>query len=196
MLLAAATLPAALIFILFAAWQPDDFARFALTFDIFLAVEAVVAVATLVRTRAVRAVCFGALALTTAISGSFYVRGFVRDSSSRTTRLAAASRIQELLSATNNPVLASREEPAPWSLPPVDLFRWEIIVPPRDFRLGESFHGAGVTIAPASLYDVGRLSDFLTDTPISWAAKRFEIFESRPPVETHGAANEPAGTLH
>jgi len=175
LLLAVPSLAVAGQFILFAAGQPADYARFALPFDIFLAVEAVVATATFVRPRAGRAACYAVLVLTTAYMGSLYTRAFLRDASRRTTRIAAADRIQNLLDAGNR-VLATRQEPAPWSLPPANLFRWRMILPPRTAG-GGAISGADVTVGPAELppgpQPVG--VKLLTSTPVSWASKRFQI---------------------
>ena len=183
LLLAVPSLAVAGQFILFAAGQPTDYARFALQFDIFLAIEAVVAVATFVRSRAGRTTCYALVILSTALMGSFYVRAFVRDVSDRTTRLAAADRLQTLLHAGNR-VLVTQEEPAPWSLPPADLFRWRIVLPPRAPRHAARFPGE-VTVRPIDWTGTenGWMKRLLS-TPLSWASKPFEIRSTDQPGST------------
>jgi hypothetical protein len=191
MLLAAATFPVAIVFFLFATNQPADYARFALPFDVFLAVEAVAAVATFVHKPVARVLCFGILVATTAFNGSSYLHGFIRDSSSQTTRLADARRIRALL-ASGSRVLASREEPAPWSLPPVDLFQWQVILPPRDLPEDEPFAGADVTIGPAGIPPISEPLHLLTVSPINWAAKPFDMQLAG----KTGAGNRSTGAVH
>ena len=175
LLLAVPSIVVAGQFILFAAGQPADYARFALPFDIFLAIEAVVAVATFIPSRPGRAAGFALLLGTTAVMGSFYVRAFVRDTSDRTTRLAAADRLQSLLDAGNQ-VLVTQEEPAPWSMPPADLFRWRIVLPPRT-----QWHApdviSGVNVRPADWANDDRRSwtRWVSSISLSWASKPFDI---------------------
>ncbi len=62
--------------------------------------------------------------------------------------------------------LAIDAEPAPYTLPPVDLFRWKIVLLPRDSAMQVD---ADVRIDPVD--QIG--------APISWAEKPFRI-EVRP----------------
>ena len=184
LLLAVPSLVVAGQFILFAAGQPVDYARFALPFDIFLAIEAVVVVATFVRSRTGRSTCYSLLILSTAIMGSFYVRAFVRDASDRTTRLAAAERVQMVLDAGNQ-VLITQEEPAPWSLPPADLFRWRIVLPPRA-RWHAAQVAGDVSIRPVDWTGAVE-NDWMkrvTSTRLSWASKPFEVESTDQPDST------------
>ena len=174
MLLAAVALPVGLIFVLFASGQPADYARFALPFDVFLAIEAVVAVETFVRHARWRAACFTTLSLTTALIGLQYVAGFARDSGSRTSRMIAAAKLADML-RDDGSMLASREEPAPWSLPPIDLFRWQIVLPPRSWPEEQRFPGAAVNVAPVDFPQGSMMKRLFFSTPISWADKRFRI---------------------
>lgn len=175
LLLAAATLPVGMIFAVFAAGQPADYARFALPLDVFLAIEAVVAVETFVRHRWWRGACHTLLVATTAFMGVQYVIGFERDTQPRNSRTIAAACLAESLNKTGHGVLASREEPAPWSLPPVDLFRWTIVLPPREWMRDRPFAGATVSVGPQDTSQRPTLSNLLLSTPISWADKPFRI---------------------
>jgi hypothetical protein len=175
LLLAAVTLPVAIVFVVFAAGQPADYARFALPFDVFLAIEAVVAVETFIRNRRWRATCYTLLVATTAFMGIQYLIGFERDSRPQTSRTIAAVQLADLLKRNGGGVLASGEEPAPWSLPPVDLFRWKIVLPPRGWPMDQAFDGAMVTVGPEDTSQQPNFSNLLLSTPISWADKPFEI---------------------
>ncbi|HEY2588229.1 MAG TPA: glycosyltransferase family 39 protein [Tepidisphaeraceae bacterium] len=177
-LLAVVTLPVGLAFVVFAAGQPADYARFALPFDVLLAIEGVVAIATFVRRPAGQRVCFGLLVGTTAFTGLQYVGGFVRDARPQTSRTVAAARIAGML-PKDLAVLASREEPAPWSLPPVDLFRWRIVLPPRGFPADRAYSDAAITVGPADCPLGSGVSAVFLSTPISWADKPFPILTGR-----------------
>lgn len=174
-LLAVVTLPVGAAFVVFAPGQPADYARFALPFDVFLAIEAIVAVATFVRPPAARCASYALLVATVAFMGVQYVGGFVRDSRPQTSRTRAAAQIAGML-RENGAVLASREEPAPWSLPPVDLFRWRIVLPPRAFPPDRPYPDATVTVGPVDLDPgSGIVRRYLLATPISWADKHYSI---------------------
>jgi Dolichyl-phosphate-mannose-protein mannosyltransferase len=168
-------------FIVLAGGQPADYARFALFFDVYLAIMAVVSVQKLVRSAAGRAACFAILILTTGWMGSLYVRGFVRDSGPNTTRILATPKVQEVLGTeTHTLATAPQLEPAPWSLPPADLWRWTIMVPPRG-NAQETSTGAKVIVRPVDLPAGSRnpVIKALYSTPISWASKIF-VVETRP----------------
>ena len=174
LLLAIATLPVAGAFLLFSASQPADYARFALPFDVFLAIEAVVAIATFVRLPAIRFAAWSILVLTTSAAGWSVLTGFIRDASGPTTRMQAALEIQNSL-RQGKQTLASREEPAPWSLPPVDLFRWRVIVPPRGWPEDQAFPDANLTVGPSGFSSVATSFHLLSSADISWANKTFAI---------------------
>jgi hypothetical protein len=174
MMLAVVTIPVGLAFLIFAGGQPADYARFALPFDVFLAIEGAVAVATFVRGRRARAGCYVVLVGTTALMGLQYVVGFVRDAREPTSRTRVAEEIASML-PRDGAVLASREEPAPWSLPPVDLFRWRIVLPPRGFPSDDAYPGAAITVGPADFPAGSKVMRCFLSTPISWAEKPFPI---------------------
>ena len=173
LLLVAATIPTGIVFAVYAARQPADYGRFALPFNLFLLVEAIVAIASFVRPKAVRCVCFALLLFATAYPGVAYLRGFIRDSREQTTRMIAAEKIRQ--SESDGAVLATREEPAPWSLPPVDLFRWKVVATPRDLPADQPFPGARITIGPTTTASFSDLLHPGRSTPLSWASKPFHI---------------------
>jgi len=163
-----------LAFVIFASGQPADYARFALPFDAFLAIEAIVAIETFVSSRRWRAVVFSMLVATTTFMGLQYVIGFERDSGPKTSRTMAAARLADLLHG-EEATLATLQEPAPWSLPPVDLARWKIVLPPRGWPDDRHFPGATATVSPADFSTSPSLARWIFATPISWANKPFRI---------------------
>jgi hypothetical protein len=143
--------PAAVIFVQFialAANKPPEYARFALFIDIALAIFACLA--------AKRAAIL--VVLITAFFGAAYEIAFIGDCGGETSRIQAARVIQNL----HGMELSVWKEPAPFSVPPVDLFRWKIVLPPK----GQE--------DSATLKPIDRPSL----TPISWADKRFAITSS------------------
>ena len=174
LLLAAVTLPVGMAFVIFASGQPADYARFALPFDAFLAIEAIVAVETFVSSRRWRAVVFSMLVATTGFMGLQYLVGFERDTRPETSRTMAAARLADLLHK-EEATLATLQEPAPWSLPPVDLYRWRIVLTPRGWPGDRPFPGAIATVSPADFPTNSSLAHWVFGTPISWADKSFRI---------------------
>jgi hypothetical protein len=169
LLLALPTLTVGAAFVLLAGGQPADYARFALPFDLFLLVEAIVAIATFVPPGWTRCSAYTLLIASTAWMGQFYLRGFVRDASPNTTRTWAAAEIHRHLTR-GDAALVTPIEPAPWSMPPVDLFRWRIVLD-RNRTSGTS----NVAVRPVDIPSGGGALKFLNSTPISWASRRFEI---------------------
>lgn len=174
LLLASATLPTGLIFLTFATGQPADYARFALPLEAFLAIEAVVAVQTFIAGSGWRIGCFALLALSTGFTGVQYLIGFQRDCGSNTSRTIIAAELARRIPQDHG-VLASREEPGPWSLPPVDLFRWNIVLPPRSWPADLPFDSADLTVGPADFFQKPTLRGIFVGTPISWADKPFHV---------------------
>ena len=154
-----------------AAGKPGEFGRFLLVPDIFLGIEAVVAVATFVRPRAGRLIVLGVLGLGTALAGGIYVRGFVRDSRPVTSRLTAAERIRQLRERGAR-TIGVTAEPAPYCLPPVDLFSWTIVKVPA---VGgqQAQPGADIRVVPIDV-QTSRVPG-VADGRISWADKQFDV---------------------
>jgi hypothetical protein len=169
---------------LIGAGKPGEFGRFLLVPDLFLAVEAVVAVATFGRGKWDRGIALTVLIPTVAVAGGAYLRGFVLDSREVTPRLVEAERLRQLQQSGRS-TLAVTAEPAPYCLPPVDLFAWRIVKVPPGYGLEGSFAGerpADVFVRPldASAADAHKpglslVYEAYDDTPISWAAKPFEV---------------------
>ena len=159
-LLLAPTLLVMLQFVLLASGKPPEYARFGLLPDTFLVVAAFAAIA-LIRGKRPRATLAVALAVMTLPFGLTYVMAFVRDSDpSQTSRLAAARQVRDL-GVSSVEVVA---EPAPYSMPPVDLFRHRLFLTPVDQSLAD----ARVTADPER-----------SATPSSWANVPFSVSAPR-----------------
>jgi hypothetical protein len=191
LLLAAPALLVAIQFIALAAGKPGEYARFAILPDALLAVEAVVAVATFVRRPAYRHAAFVVLALSTTFFGGLYLCRFVGDAGPSSTRMRAASDLAELPGALTVAVSA---EPAPYSLPPVNLFTRQILLLPRGAKLGRETTGEpAVVVTPmdfprrhwldAGWWEAPRQRPgwaYGVPAPITWAGKTFEVNEVGP----------------
>jgi hypothetical protein len=166
--------PAAIVlidFALFAGNKPGEYARFAVFADTALMLAAFFAMARFDGPSSLRAVAGMILVVVAAVHGAAYEVGFLRDSSSDDSRAQAAAEIDGRLSAASqNPVLYVQSEPAPYCLPPVNLFRWRIILLPRDGQITSSL-SPGILVKPQDsivVFDP-------TATPISWANKAFDV---------------------
>jgi hypothetical protein len=108
-----------------------------------------------------------------AVHSAAYERGFFADATDDNSRMAAAQRIDGLLPAGlsigNLYIMA---EPAPYDLPPVNLFRWKIILLP----IGDGDAAGlppGVLVKPVNSTPVFDPQS----APISWAGKAFDVVQ-------------------
>jgi hypothetical protein len=187
-LLAAAALPGLCVFLMHATGKPGEYARFALSFDLSLIVGMVLGISVLKRT--VERVVMGCvLVLMLLPFGISYVLDYERETFVGSTRLIVAERLADLSSGGT---LAVDAEPAPYSLPPVDLFRWKMVLLPRgmaapvdaDVRV-DPVDAAGVDSANVAYLN----RPVLLPTPISWAGKPFRI--QTPPDDASAAKGRP-----
>lgn len=179
-LIVAPALAAAAPFFLFAFDQPPDYARFALTLDIALMIAAL-AIIGRIRSPAARASTIVVLTLTTVLSGGMLLRGFVLDRHAivpGNSRLEAARELERWKQIDGYRRLVIFAEPAPYCLPPVDLWHWQIILMPRNATLREAMHAGGDLVV--SVDDEDRVDP--AGTRISWASKRFAIIPARSPA--------------
>jgi len=200
LILAAPCAAALLQFTLLAAGKPGEYGRFAILPAIALAVAVGTAVGKLIPRNSTRlAVGIGVVALAAAPSW-FYLVGFVRDSGPGNTRLADAAWIEQLRAAGGT-TLAVFAEPAPYSLPPVDPFGWQLILVPRGWTIEQAAQIADVVVRPvdrqlangAIVADHMRASLIspadLFPARISWAGKPFEIWVRRDLLDRALASN-------
>lgn len=206
-LLAVPAILIAIHFTLHVKGQPGEYGRFALFPAIALMIAAVVAVHRILRPVGLQRAVQGLLILATLPWGLAYLGGFVRDTTDDTSRHHAARQLADLHRQGFRTV-GVVAEPAPYVMPPVDLFAWEITMLPDDpadwpeeamldillytdvlrGRLGgwerlygpwEAFAGGAGRPRPPG---PGALSVWLAgrfERPVSWADRRFEIFVRR-----------------
>jgi hypothetical protein len=158
---------------LVAAGKPGEFGRFLLLTDVFLAIEAFVLLGTYLKPPVLTV----SLVLGLFATGWFgwpYLEGFLRDRNALTSRLAASAEIEAFRKAGATRVLISAE-PAPYAVPPLNLFDWQVILVPRNQKLEQFAQPGDVTVQ----IEEG-------DTPISWADKVFKVKRLEPKPEESG----------
>jgi hypothetical protein len=174
-LLALLALAVCIQFAIFAAGKPDEYARFALFTDTSLAIAAPVAIGRICHHGASRIVLGAILIAATVLYGEAYEIGFLQDSSATTSRTRTADYLRDWLatatatSPKTRPILAVTSEPAPYCLPPVNLFGWNMILLPRDADQAAGISGAGLMV----MVDESENPWKPGSTPISWANKTF-----------------------
>ncbi len=165
-LLATPAIWVAVQFVLLAADKPAEYARFALTLDVALGILAAMALTRLpLRPREGRMAGL-LLVAATALYGMRYDLNFLADTGPRSTRRAAAQRL--VGQAKPGRVIAVSADPAPYGLPPVDLFSWRIVLLPATGSTPDLGPDA-LAVRPTDRSTVGLPS------PIGWANKPFEI---------------------
>ena len=162
-LLAAPAAFVAVQFALLAHGKPAEYARFALTLDVALTIAAAAAVARLPLRPREAAMAGLLLVVATGLYAPRYDLNDLADEGPTSTRLDAARRLAALASP-GRPLVVSAD-PAPYGLPPVDLFAWQITLVPPD----EPGPPGGLRVEPTDVTTAGLSS------PISWADKPFRI---------------------
>jgi hypothetical protein len=203
--------PAGIVAVQFAALaadKPAEYARFALLPDTALCVAAVVGSWVLLKGRFARGVVLVATMAIVAVPAAGYLAHFVADSSSPTSRTLEAGRLQAL-NYGGARRLGLVAEPAPYSMPPVDLWRWELALLPRGTPAHDAARSAqaDVLLRPADRMPAEappgfrRLDPLMPNrllqrpAPISWAAKPIEILAvETPPVSAGAGSAAPAAT--
>jgi hypothetical protein len=174
-------------FIALAAGKPGEYGRFALLPDIAFALAAACAVPLISRRAVDRIVMSALLVALVTFPTWFYLLGFIGDASKQPRRLDDAHWLGVLRQAGGK-TLAVYAEPAPYSLPPVDLFEWRIVLLPRGFDIRSDPTEADVIVravdeprpngepaGPFVLESIHAPSDVFP-TRISWADKPFEVW--------------------
>jgi hypothetical protein len=158
-------------FVLFAGNKPGEYARFGLFADTAMLLAVFISIARVIRSALLRTAA-GIIAVGfTVMHSAAYERGFIDDSLSDNSRMRVAATMDARLANTGQqPVLYITSEPAPYCLPPVNLFRWRIILLPPDGAVPTGFP-AGVLIQPHQSF---KLMDPAA-TPISWANIGFDM---------------------
>ncbi|MEP0841466.1 MAG: hypothetical protein HRF43_01995 [Phycisphaerae bacterium] len=196
-LLAAPSLLILVQFVALAAGKPGEYGRFAVLPDVALAVAAVTGVSSMIRAGRLRWAGLCVLTGCVAVSGLGYVRGFLADCGPRPSRIVNAHDL-DMIRESGASTMAVQAEPAPYLLPPVNLFAWRIVKLPRGWILRPS--DADVFVQPVDdPRRAGALPEGFVDRsparrtpprPISWSDKPLSIrvrrtgsSESRPGPE-------------
>jgi hypothetical protein len=206
-LLVVAGLLVAVQFFLLAAGKPGEYGRFALLPATVLCILAVTSFWTFLPPA--RVAFLSTLLVCTAWFGTNYIAHFDADVDQvMSPRILTADALRTL-KRTQAKRLAIVAEPAPYSMPPVDLWHWEVQLLPRGVEPGLAARAAesDVLVRPVDqLPDTvfpgfRRLERPLTQpllanpARISWAAKPFEILVAeRLPVSDVVDSAEPAAT--
>jgi hypothetical protein len=120
-------------FALFAAGKPGEYGRFALPTAMALALLAAVAAGVVLRAKpAWGLVAYTGLALAAVPFSYGYVRGFLDDARGRGTRAYYAEAIRQVTRAGGPLAIGAFSEPAPYSVPPVDVFAHSLWLLPGD----------------------------------------------------------------
>lgn len=194
-LVATCVLPAALVlfqFVWFAGDQQGEYARFALPVAGLVAVAACRLICALIASPRVRVGILNLLVALTAIGGLICLRGFLVDASDSNSRNRMAETLRSLQNGGAR-TLAVLAEPAPYAVPPVDLFAWEILLLPRGWTLQGASREAPADViiqavdrvqpppnAAASAYAWRPENPpWLSGGAVSWANKPFVILVRR-----------------
>lgn len=168
-------------FLLLADGKTAEYARFALTLDIILAIAAVAAIDGLRISPREKTLAGILLAAATLFFSLRYELNFIVDSSHSSTRLEAARAIGR---DSQNSTLAVWAEPAPYCLPPVNVFDWRMVLEPAG---SENQLLPPGTLGVRPVDDPGSSVSVVTarvSSPISWANKPFAITRSVSPSAT------------
>jgi len=150
-----------------AAGKPGEFGRFALLPDVALLLAAFTLPGRLPQA-GMRLALAALLVVVVAGFGAAYEVGFLRDSTPQTSRLDAAQDLPLAAKTHSTLTLLLPDDPAPYNLPPVDLFRWRIVLLPKGEQTGDMPHG--LLVRPDDTISLSPLA-----TPLSWANKTFLI---------------------
>lgn len=203
LLIAVPALLVAVVMAAVGAGKPAEFGRFALLTDAALLLGAFVAADRFLKSRFERIIGPLLLIIATGFFGLIYLRGFWRDSSTHPSRLIQAATLQKLLSQGCT-TLAMPREPAPYCLPPVNVFQWHLYLLPSSGAIRSDEIRPDVIARPVDrpvhTFGLGTLLyEQVRDpaphepfaSPISWADKPMEILRLRkqPSTSFASAAN-------
>lgn len=178
-------------FTLLAGGKPGEFGRFFILPDVALVIVAVVLVSCIGWGRWIEASFCALFAFIAGFQGLAYCAGFLEDTSATASRQTAGAKLEEFR-ARGARTLGVRAEPAPYSLPPVDITNWKLLLLPANWQSDASQDSPDVIISPVD--QIGLEGD-VANTPyrrifvsgkvpwiktsISWADKPFEILVKR-----------------
>jgi 4-amino-4-deoxy-L-arabinose transferase-like glycosyltransferase len=176
-------------FVILGAGKPGEYGRFALLPDTVLCLAAVAGASHWASGPGARRVVLGLGVLTPGFFGATYVARFLADARDPTSRLALAEHLNGLPSFGWRTVEVTAE-PAPYCMPPVNLFGQKVVLLPpgqvepmgADAVLVRAVDAAPRGAPPPGYVRWGRDEPVLLrpfPSRISWAAKPFEILVPR-----------------
>ncbi len=180
-MLAVIAILVAIEFAVFAAGKAGEYARFAIFVDVSLALAAVMLIKNVIRQSTMQIAVGVLLVAATAAYSAAYIHGFLADASLNNSRLALAGSLKddlEKITPTGRATMGIFAEPAPYDLPPIDLFRWRLVLLPKDGIASGKSQGTvwpDETVQPddtVSWWDPRA-------TPISWADKQFDVMRPK-----------------
>ncbi|HEV7298599.1 MAG TPA: hypothetical protein VGN72_04480 [Tepidisphaeraceae bacterium] len=183
-LLAAPALLVLAQFVLLGAGKPGEYGRFAILPCVALLIAALGGLRNWIKLPRTRRIAGIALVAWVVAAGAIYIKNFARDTGRSDTRTEAA-RTLEMWADRGRTRMAIFDEPAPYSMPPVDLFCWVLLLQPVDRPVPPA-----VAEFDAIVKAVDRLNEppteFVSWSPdaaiqllpsrISWANKPIDLF--------------------
>lgn len=192
-LLAVPALLVAIQFIALASGKPGEYGRFGLLVATILCLKSVIFPWIAMSRR--WSIAWSCVVVAAVIPfGLNYLLHFIADSASPTSRILGAQRLREL-NDRGARRLALVAEPAPYCMPPVDLWRWELILLPRATATAQDAFQIGADVYLRAVDDPADGGMFHRPARISWAAKPFEIRAAdTPPASDAAGSAAPAAS--
>ncbi len=179
LLLAAPAMLVLIQFVLLAEGKTAEYARFALLPDLAIAITAAALVDRLRINGREKMLASVLLIAATLYFGLRYDLNFLADNQLSSTRRTTAALLHEV--RPDGGMIAVWAEPAPYCLPPVDLFRWRIYLMPRGSTAGNAVYAVTPVDRPTAAKSDKKLLTLVSEpprllSPISWANKPFEVW--------------------
>ncbi len=174
-------------FALFASGQPAEYGRFAVLVDVALMIGATTGFWRVLERLEWRPELLVVLGLAAAVPGSRYYPAFVSDATGPSSRMLAAEVVEELRLVGGRSV-GVFAEPAPYAVPPLNLFGWRVVLLPRDYNPATDRDPPDVIVRAvdrirplppewAGRYEMQTVQTVGPGAPMRWAAKPFEIMQ-------------------
>jgi hypothetical protein len=203
-LLAAVGAPVLVQYLSLAAGKPGEYGRFVTFVDIALVIAAVSAIAAWARHAFFSSAIISLLLAATMLRGLDYLYGFIADSRKVTSRIEAAQWIEaaNTVDGRASTTYAVWAEPAPYVMPPVNLFRDRLILLPEGYEPRAGQWPAEVMMkaedAPAREAEgwtkgAERIVVGRRGTRISWAGKPIVIVDVPEPKASAPDASSQGG---
>jgi len=172
-------------FVALAAGKPGEYGRFAIFPDIALCIAAIISIHLFLKKTSRQISAMSIVLAITALYGGLYLSAFIRDTSSNNWRMRVAEHLDSFKSSGGKS-LGILSEPAPYVLPPVDIFSWKLFLFPEEYVITDDpslpdvlIHPWGTSefkLDPDSSSYAGPIKYKIIYNPIiSWANKPFIV---------------------